>query len=121
MEENITQPHTPHEPSMSTNDRRNDLREPLLYTYGRLNANTTQLLETAAVLDALIEVLSEQGGIAMDELERRKKVVGERLAQEFRDKGMGVILQEPEYDKYALEASVAIDCENRIHLSYIPV
>lgn len=101
---------------MSTDKQRSELQEALLYTYGRLNTNTTKLLETTAALDALIELLSERGDIAMGELEMRKKAAVERLSQAFRGKGMGVVLQEPEYDKYALESSVEIDCENRIHL-----
>jgi len=31
-------------------------------------------------------------------------------------KGMGVVLQEPEQDKYAFAAEAQVDCENRVHL-----
>ena len=97
-------------------DLRQEVVEGLLYTHSRLNANTTKTLEAAAFLYALIELLSEKGLISVEELDARKRVVGQRLAQQFSNKGMGVMLQEPEYDKYAFAGGVQIDCENRVHL-----
>ena len=95
---------------------RQEFTEALLYTHSRLNTNTAKILETASFLQALIELLSEKGEIAIEELDERKRVVGERLAAEFRAKGMGAMLQEPEYDKYTFEGGVEIDCESRVHL-----
>lgn len=97
-------------------DLRQELVGGLLYAHHRANANTGRVLESAAFLYALIELLQEQGMIAMEELDERKTAVAQRLEQRFRDKGMGVHLQEPEQDKYAVRGTVQIDCENRIHL-----
>ena len=90
--------------------------EGLLYTHSRLNANTSKTLEASSFLYAVIELLSEKGLITVEELDARKRVVGQRLAKQFSDQGMGAMLQDPEYDKYAFNAGVKIDCENRLHL-----
>lgn len=88
--------------------------EGLLYAHSRLNANTAKTLETASFLYALVELLSESGIIAIEQLDERKKIVGRRLADEFKQKNMGAMLQDPEYDKYNFNLEVAIDCQNRI-------
>jgi Putative zinc- or iron-chelating domain len=109
-------PENQHDTPNISHDLRQDVAEGLLYTHSRLNANTSKTLEAASFLYALIELLSERGLIAVEELDERKRVVGQRLAKQFSDKGMGVMLQEPEYDKYTFQGGVKIDCENRIHL-----
>ena len=116
MEDKTMQPQNHDEVPESTDDLRGELRDALLYTYNRINANTSKIHESATFLYALLELLSEKGGIAIEELDERKKVVGDRLAQEFRAKGMGAMPQEPEYDKYTFESGVEIDCENRVEL-----
>jgi hypothetical protein len=88
----------------------------LLYTHSRANSNTNRLLEAASFLYALIELLSEKGLISIEELDERKVKVGERLQKRFLDKGMGVVIQEPERDKYAFKEEIRIDCESRVHL-----
>ena len=95
---------------------RRDIVGGLLYTHTRSNANTSRLLEAASFLYALIEILQEKGLITIDELDTRKDAVAQRLGQRFRDKGMGVHLQEPERDKYAVQGAVGIDCASRVHL-----
>ena len=76
MEDEMTQPQKQDEGSASSADRRKELRDALLYTHSRLNNNTSKILETASFLYALIELLSERGGIAIEELDARRKVVG---------------------------------------------
>ena len=88
----------------------------LLYTRSRANANTTKTLEAASFLYALVELLSEKGLITVEELDERKRAVGQRLVEQFRRKGNGVMLQDPEYDKYSFEQEVEIDCDSRVHL-----
>jgi hypothetical protein len=97
-------------------DLRQEVAQGLLYTHSRLNATTTKTLEAASFLYALIELLSERGLIAVEELDERKRDVGQRLAKQFSDQGMGAMLQDPEYDKYTFQGGVKIDCENRLHL-----
>lgn len=95
---------------------RKEVVEGLLYTHSRLNANTTKTLEAAAFLYALIDLLNENGFINIDELDERKRMMGKRLGTDYCKNGMGVVLQDPQPDKYTFKRSVDIDCENRVHL-----
>jgi len=95
---------------------RNDVAAGLMYAHGRENANTSKVLEVASFSYALIELLMERGVISVEELDERKKQVGQRLSEKFAEKGMGVALTNDEQDKYAYEGSAEIDCENRIAL-----
>lgn len=92
------------------NDLRQDITQGLLYTHSRLSANTAKNLETASFLYALVEILNEKEIITVDELDRRKKAVGMRLVEQFRKNGSGVMLQDPEYDKYNFTETVGFDC-----------
>jgi Fe-S-cluster containining protein len=96
-------------------DLRQAVSEGLLYAHSRLNANTAKTLEAASFLYALIELLSESGIITIEGLDERKQAVGCRLAEEFKQKSMGAMLQDPEYDKYNFNQETTIDCEARIH------
>jgi Fe-S-cluster containining protein len=97
-------------------DLRQEIVQGLFYAHSRANANITKTLEAASFLYALIELLGEKGLITIEELDERKRTVGERLAKQFRETGMGAAFQDPEYDKYSFEGGVKIDCENRIPL-----
>ncbi|HSB70752.1 MAG TPA: YkgJ family cysteine cluster protein [Candidatus Methylomirabilis sp.] len=89
--------------------------EGLLFTHSRLNTNTAKTLETASFLYALVELLSEKGVISIEQLDQRKQEVGRRLAEDFKKKNMGVMLQDPEYDKYSLSQELRLDCRARLH------
>ncbi len=93
-----------------------DLSSGLLYTHTRINANTTKTLEAASFLYALIELLSEKGFLTIEELDERKKQVAQRLVKRFIDSGMGLMYQDPEYDKYTFDQEVHVDCESRLHI-----
>jgi Fe-S-cluster containining protein len=95
---------------------RNDVADGLMYSHSRENANTSKVLEVASFSYALIELLNERGLITLEELDERKRKVGQRLADKFAEKGMGVALTDDEKDKYAYEETVQIDCDNRIAL-----
>ncbi len=99
-------------------DLRQEVTEGLLYTHSRLNANTGKTLEAASFLYALVELLNEQGLITIEELDERKQMVGKRLAAQLSEQGQGVMLQNPEYDKYTFQGEAKIDCANRIHLCH---
>ena len=88
----------------------------LQYTHSRANANTSRALETATFLYAVIEVLTEKGTLTIEELDERKDKIADRVEKRFLSKGMGVVLQEPEQDKYAFQSEAHVDCENRVHL-----
>jgi hypothetical protein len=96
--------------------KRKDVAEGLLYIHARLSENTKTTLEAASFLYALIELLSDQGLISIEALDERMREVAQRLAKKNSAKGVGVLLQEPEYDKYTFEAEAKIDCANRLHL-----
>lgn len=97
-------------------DMRQEFTEGLLYVHSRANANTSKVLEVASFSYALIELLKERGIISIEELDERKKTVGQRLVEKYVDKGMGVALVKDEQDKYQYQNGVNIDCEDRIHL-----
>lgn len=95
---------------------RQEFAEGLLYTHARLSENTKTTLEASAFLFGLIELLNEQGLLSIDALDERKRIIAARLITKNSSKGVGVLLQEPEHDKYAFSGVAEIDCENRTHL-----
>ena len=97
---------------------RHQIADGLLYTHTRLNANQRKTLEAASFLYALVELLSERGLITIDELDARKAVVAQRLAEQLRREGNGAVFQDPEYDKYNFPHAAEVDCANRVELCY---
>ncbi len=95
---------------------RREVSEGMLYAHARLSENTKTTLETASFLYGLIELLNEKGLLSIAELDERKKGVAKRLVKKNSTKGVGVLLQDPEYEKYSFKSEVEIDCANRIHL-----
>jgi Fe-S-cluster containining protein len=93
-----------------------EVAEGLLYTHARLSENTQATLEAASFLYGLVELLHERELISIEELDQRKREVAKRLARKNSEKGVGVLLQEPEYEKYSFTGGVTIDCENRVAL-----
>jgi Fe-S-cluster containining protein len=95
---------------------RQQMAEGLFYTHMRLSQNTNRLLEASAFLYGLVELLSEKGLISIEDLDQRKKAMGERLAAQLKEKGLGVMLQDSDEDKYSFQSEVSIDCGKRVHL-----
>ena len=95
---------------------RKEIGEGLLYVHTRVADNAKRTAEAASFVYGLIELLSEKGLVSIEEIDERKRVIAERLVKQTRERGMGVLLQDPEIDKYASTEMVAIDCENRVHL-----
>src|SRR5262244_3117518 len=100
----------PHEATSARGDLRQEVAEGLFYTHMRLSQNTNRALETAAFLYGLIELLSEKGLFSIEELDEHKRVMGERLTAQLKEKGLGVMLQDSEDDKYSFPSEVQIDC-----------
>ena len=90
----------------------------LLYAHNRVNADSAKLLETTAFLHAALELLAERGLISIDELDERKRAVAERLVRVFLKRGMGVVLLEPDADKYTYPEVAEVGCAERIHLCH---
>jgi hypothetical protein len=101
-----------------TNNLRKEVSDGLFYTHVRLSQGTNKTLEASSFLYALIELLGEKGLISIEELDERKKKVGERLSAQLKEKGLGVMLQEGEEDKYTFAGEAKVDCENRLHLCH---
>lgn len=87
-----------------------DISSGLIYTHNRINANTAKNMETASFLYALIEILNEKGLITIEALDERKKQVAERLVKRFVESGLGLMYQDPEYDKYSFNQEADVDC-----------
>lgn len=97
-------------------DLREEVAQGFLYAHSRANSNTNKLLEVTSFSYALIELLSERGLITVEELDKRKEEVNNRLAERFADNGMGVALTAEERGAGDKISDVEIDCENRLHL-----
>lgn len=91
-----------------------DISSGLIYTHNRINANTEKNMEAASFLYALIEILNDKRLLTIEELDERKKRVAERLVKRFIESGLGLIYQDPEYDKYTFDHEANVDCESRL-------
>ena len=101
---------------MTDNDPRDELIRGLLYTHNRANANTAQVHEANATVQALIEVLEDAGALDHAALEQRRRDARVRLQREYVDRGMAVAVQEFEVSKYDFTGGPVIDCEARLPL-----
>lgn len=90
----------------------NQLARGLIYSHTRINDNTKRSLEASSFAYALIELLVEKGLITIAELDKRKKNVAERLIKRFTGSGIGLLYQEPEFDKHAFEQEANVDCHS---------
>jgi Fe-S-cluster containining protein len=89
---------------------RSETAKGLRYCHKRINANTSKSIENASFLYALVELMVEKGIIQIEELDARKKVIAERLVENFKDKGVGLMYQDPEIDKYNFDKVADVDC-----------
>lgn len=97
-------------------DLRHEVAAGLRYMHTRASSNTGKLLEVASFAYAAIELLAEKGHLDIAELDKRKAALAERLVKKFTEEGMGAAYQDPEFDKYAFEKTVDIDCESRLEV-----
>ena len=91
-----------------------DLCSGLLYTHSRITDHTKKILESTSFLYALIELLKEKGLISIEELDKRKREIAERLVKKFGESGLGLMYQDPEHDKYTFEHEACVDCQSRL-------
>ncbi len=110
----LVQIRTEPDPPAGAADLRAEFEKGLMYVHSRANANTSKVLEVAAFSYALIELLIERGVISVEELDERKRKLGEALLEKFNRKGMGVALLKEETDKYSYPGQVTIDCRERM-------
>lgn len=93
-----------------------EILEGFLYSYRQLDTSALKVYEASAALYSLIELLVAKGIIGVEELDHRKKAVEKRLADSFKESGIGVRVQNAQIDKYSLKEEAKIDCEKRIHI-----
>jgi hypothetical protein len=93
-----------------------DLLQGLLYAHSRANANTSELCDTSATVEALVELLADAELLDRDALDGRRREASERLRREYLERGMGVAMQEFDVSKYAFDGGAEIDCEARLPL-----
>ena len=105
-------------PPDATDELRSAVSKGLAFAHVRVNAGQSKTLEASSFLYALIELLAERGIVTIEELDERKEMVADRLAHLLEDSGDGVLVQDPEYDKYSFDGGVEIDCESRLHLCH---
>lgn len=101
---------------MTDSQPRDELIRGLLYTHNRANANTAQVHEANATVQALIEVLQDAGVLDRAELEQHRREARVRLQREYVDRGMAVAVQEFEVSKYEFAGGPVIDCGARLPL-----
>ena len=94
----------------------NVLSSGLSHTHIRINFNTIKTLESSSFLYALVELLVEKGLLSIEELDERKKEVAERLVRKFTESGIGLMYQNPEYEKYSFKHEARVDCHSRLHI-----
>lgn len=97
---------------------RHEVAAGLRYAHFRADANTGKLLEVASFLYAAIDLLNQKGLLDLAELDERKKKAAANLVEKFSGRGMGVVYQKPEYDKYNFAGEAQVDCENRIQFCH---
>jgi hypothetical protein len=88
------------------------LTEGFIYSHKRINDNTKKSIEVSSFAYALIEILTEKGIITIEEIDERKKDVAERQIKRFTESGLGLLYQDPEFDKYTFEKEADVDCQS---------
>jgi Fe-S-cluster containining protein len=99
-----------------TGDSERDLLRGLVYSHNRANANTAELHQACATLQALVELLVERGVLEQEELTARREQAAEQLRGQYLTQGMATAMQEFGVSKYAFQDGAEIDCASRIHL-----
>ena len=93
-----------------------DIRRGLVYAHNRANANTAEAHQANSTLNALVELLVDQGLVNIESLDARRKQTGEQLRRSYLERGLAVAMQEFGISKYDFKGGAQIDCENRLSL-----
>lgn len=92
-----------------------DIRWGLVYTHDRANANTSELEQAVATVEALVELLVE-AGLAPEQIEAARARATERVRRRFTERRMAVMRQDFDVPKREFTGGAEIDCENRVEL-----
>jgi Fe-S-cluster containining protein len=90
-----------------------EILQGFLYSYRQLDVNALKVFEASANLYALLELLIAKGVIGIEELDQRRRGVEARLTKSFQEAEIGVAIQTPEIDKYALPEEPKVNCWER--------
>lgn len=93
-----------------------DVIRGLIYAHNRANANTAEVHQASATVQAVVDLLVEGGLLEREALEARRQAAAEQLRGQYVERGMAVAMQEFAVSKYAFQDGAEIDCENRVHL-----
>ena len=102
--------------SNETSDRDHDFLRGLVYAHNRANANTAEVHQASATLEAVVELLIEGGVLDREALEVRQQEAAEQLRHQYLGRGMAVAMQEFGTSKYAFQNGAEVDCQNHVHL-----
>jgi hypothetical protein len=92
-----------------------EMRRALMYTHDRANANTAELEDAVATIEALVELLTE-AGLPPEQLEAARARAAEKVRRRFIERGMAVVRQDFDVPKREFPDGAEIDCENRVAL-----
>lgn len=106
----------PEKQNTNGNSPNKDLINGLIYSHNRANKNTAEVHRANATLQAVVELLVEQGVLTNEELAKRQRSKSEKLRENYVQEGMAVAMQEFQVSKYDFKGGAEIDCENRLHL-----
>ncbi|MBN1138225.1 MAG: YkgJ family cysteine cluster protein [Anaerolineae bacterium] len=93
-----------------------DLIRGLVYAHNRANANTAQVHEANATLQAVVDLLVERGLLDPAELQARRTATAEGLRAAYVERGMAVAVQEFGTSKYHFPHTSKLDCQSRLLL-----
>lgn len=103
---------TPEQPAIGPDELLLGMHE----AHRRVGAATARTFDLSTRVYALAELLVRKGVIGLDELDRVRDEVEERMDKTYADERLDVQLA-PDPDKYALDGdAVDIDCESRLPL-----
>jgi hypothetical protein len=103
-------------PATAAPPNRREIEAGIAYLHRRVGATTARVLESAAFVYALIELMTERGLITVEEIDARKGQVAPRLLRRFEQQDAGVALQQSAHDRQDVGQEVRIDCASRLHL-----
>ena len=88
----------------------------LVYTHNRANANTAQVHQVCATVQAIVDLLVAGGVLDLGALDAKRKETGEDLRRQYLAQGMAVAMQEFTESKYAFRRGAEVDCQARVQL-----
>ncbi|GAC1368695.1 MAG: hypothetical protein NVSMB32_13710 [Actinomycetota bacterium] len=110
-------PEQPADHPGATSEERLEIALAIHEAHRRISANSLELLQASSNALGLGELLIRKGMIGLDELDRSRRAVEDRLQAAFAEGRLGVQIANDAPDKFSMtESTVEIDCEARLPL-----